>query len=1496
MKSGEGSLQPEDVEQAVEARRAARLVWSSDPSAKDLSDPRRRSFADAVIKELGEELRKTPPLIQQVMAGAASAAEDLNVDPYQGLTEVLQNADDLGATEVRFALRSEGEVQQLLIVHDGDPVTFTHVLPMTLPFLTTKGEDATQKGRFGIGLKTLARISARISVHSEPYHFEAEKLVLSTCPSEPEIPNFYNLTQDTLLVLDLKPSFKIEGLQEWFEAWDDDGLLFLSSVRSFRWCELNGNTIGERSVLATAGTAFSFVKDSEDIIDIQQRSTRTESTNWRIFTARLNIPAHLERAHKAKGESTSISFAVPDSPVRTGFFIAFKTRVQSTLPFSADAQFDPSTAREELIDNAWNRWLIESLANVVRCVAISLLAKRPSEAWRIIPLSSEKIGTSNERWPGKEFSEAFKRTRKDIAKAQVLMNGVLVPIAETSYEDDNLSDLLSEVDVEALWVGTKAITFDVRDEAGRWRLVLNELGVSRTVGFDELLRGMAEGLFAHRPVVWWVEAGAKITAIHPDEKIFGAPFLLSTDGQPLACARQGTTSRPLVFGDAISSFARRWRLLDKIHDGYGHSEAGGKVRDWLVKRAAFTIDPSPAMELAAFAEFHSTPVVISEDELREIRDRFDFLSDRAATEIGLEVGRAVLLNGHNYKGQTKRPCKVSPVDAYLPKTLDSEHPDWPEAASGLPGMTWISASYDDSLKSETGRRSRKRADGGISRGARRFLMLLGAECAPRLVTENQRQYPQRSIQRQEVQGRGAEKVEYEIRSPDLEKAIAALERLPKRDRKARGSALMRVLARHWRRMYTDKKEVPSCHEARRYYYSKGAVSADWLSLLKESAWVVVGNGELSEPSKAVIRSPQTETLYESKAFVFGVDAAEINSDFAASIGLITAVRASDLVEHLKAVKAGQKTGDIAHIMQVYRTLSKLSPKLSEPYGAMGDVSPSEARAKFSEGTGLICLREGEWRKPADLFSGRDIFHEADMFVPGGAAYADLWRILQIHPPELADCTRYCRKLAQQAYSIASEATLMDIYRHMEQLLSESNRRNKDRLSGLPLACAGQWIESRPIFFVEDAEVRGQLAQTLPGVSFWTPPCEVRDLPDFMTALDVQTLVPRIDVVAESELARDEGDNKRARFQAAVEALSSELARNDPATREKISITWDTLGDVPLFVYPSAFEALASHQALNEGKTVKVFLRAFFADSPRKLHVTEDAIAMPKTGGRAVASLFPWEFRPRVEAQWAASWLESQQEIVESMRFAADEEQKEKLLAATQDLASTLDVAGGQIMVSAPASSTSSARPRRLKAFQGGVTSATVHVGNPVATNSLINTVPLATQAPAPSGYSGGTRDSAPVEFTAAELEQRGWEILTHALNRGDIAELVDFRKRQGVGADGAIDWKQFVELKASARSLPASIEMTNAEYLRAKERGRDYILALVYGLEEGEKTEARLIIDPVGNVSIRPVAGIRLVGLAQATAVILSFGDAQISVSQSADNPIDAQGILDEAS
>ena len=70
--------------------------------------------------------------------------------------------------------------------------------------------------------------------------------------------------------------------------------------------------------------------------------------------------------------------------------------------------------------------------------------------------------------------------------------------------------------------------------------------------------------------------------------------------------------------------------------------------------------------------------------------------------------------------------------------------------------------------------------------------------------------------------------------------------------------------------------------------------------------------------------------------------------------------------------------------------------------------------------------------------------------------------------------------------------------------------------------------------------------------------------------------------------------------------------------------------------------------------------------------------------------------------------------------------------------------------------------------------------------------------------------------------------------------------------------------------------MTNNEYLRAKERGADFILALVSGLEEGEKCEVRLIVNPYNTLNASPVNGMRVSGLLDASAIVLQFEEETI--------------------
>ena len=108
------------------------------------------------------------------------------------------------------------------------------------------------------------------------------------------------------------------------------------------------------------------------------------------------------------------------------------------------------------------------------------------------------------------------------------------------------------------------------------------------------------------------------------------------------------------------------------------------------------------------------------------------------------------------------------------------------------------------------------------------------------------------------------------------------------------------------------------------------------------------------------------------------------------------------------------------------------------------------------------------------------------------------------------------------------------------------------------------------------------------------------------------------------------------------------------------------------------------------------MRALLTQKPLAFHVWIEGLQLRDSGGRAIASLFPPDVQRRIEAEWVASWAESKEQPVEVMRLAADEEKRESILAAAQELADKIETSNNaKIPVSAPASRTSTAKPRRI---------------------------------------------------------------------------------------------------------------------------------------------------------------------------------------------------------
>ena len=107
-----------------------------------------------------------------------------------------------------------------------------------------------------------------------------------------------------------------------------------------------------------------------------------------------------------------------------------------------------------------------------------------------------------------------------------------------------------------------------------------------------------------------------------------------------------------------------------------------------------------------------------------------------------------------------------------------------------------------------------------------------------------------------------------------------------------------------------------------------------------------------------------------------------------------------------------------------------------------------------------------------------------------------------------------------------------------------------------------------------------------------------------------------------------------------------------------------------------------------------------------------------------------------------------------------------------------------------------------------------------------------------------------------------------AFDEGTL-NLDDYQQTRGVGADGALGWKRFVELKAAGREPPSQISMTDMEFRRAQEKKGQYLLVVVSGLEEGFQTQITVFADPLGTLPWVPRGSVSFSGLGAGPAVIL---------------------------
>lgn len=161
--------------------------------------------------------------------------------------EILQNADDYGATEVFFRLSKN----ELVIEHDGKAFQEENVKAITYFGRSTSRDDFLKAGRFGVGFKSVFAFTATPIIISDNEHFRIHGLYRI---EEHPYPDGFSRSR-TRIVLpfnheDKEPDY-VEDLMPAKQAYklitsrltglNMNTLLFTANIREIRW-EIDGQS------------------------------------------------------------------------------------------------------------------------------------------------------------------------------------------------------------------------------------------------------------------------------------------------------------------------------------------------------------------------------------------------------------------------------------------------------------------------------------------------------------------------------------------------------------------------------------------------------------------------------------------------------------------------------------------------------------------------------------------------------------------------------------------------------------------------------------------------------------------------------------------------------------------------------------------------------------------------------------------------------------------------------------------------------------------------------------------------------------------------------------------------------------------------------------------------------------------------------------------------------------------------------------------------------
>ena len=297
------------------------------------------------------------------LVGFKRLLTDLYPDNAHFIYELLQNADDAKASEVRFTLNTD----RVEFEHNGSELfTIDDIESITNIGSSTKADDPTNIGKFGVGFKAVFAYTANPEIESGLFHFRIREMVVPESISPGSLGE-----RKTCFVFPFdnpeKPPEKAQAeIEKHLQELNENTLLFLNNIRKIEY-RLPDATEGFLERRETA--------DDEHQIEIavmRQGRTVPESVHYLRFEKVVSVRDETD----GKREDYRIAVAFGLEPQDQGWKIAPlypgqvciyfpAVKETSNLRFHLHAPFASTVARDSVRDYPANNELRNHLAELV---------------------------------------------------------------------------------------------------------------------------------------------------------------------------------------------------------------------------------------------------------------------------------------------------------------------------------------------------------------------------------------------------------------------------------------------------------------------------------------------------------------------------------------------------------------------------------------------------------------------------------------------------------------------------------------------------------------------------------------------------------------------------------------------------------------------------------------------------------------------------------------------------------------------------------------------------------------------------------------------------------------------------------------------------------------------------------------------------------------------------------------------------------------------------